>query len=208
MFAPLFTFQGRRRSVCHEIEAGTVTDMHSRRKKYGFRRKRAKLHGPEALAIREHILGPSPWGGHEHNSLGCEFLKRGALDLAIAELEKAVAINPWQPVFKINLAHAYLQKGKFKEASKNLDEALEQQPRSAAGWFAYAILCEKLSQNEDALRFYRRCLECSPEGPIRRQAAENLNLLLGCRQEAERPPNSRNDQHGPRWNGPDSRTRT
>ena len=163
--------------------------MRRRRPKSGFSQKRAKLHTPEALGKREEILGPTPWGGYDHNSLGCEFLRSGALDLAVSELEKAVTINPWEAVFKINLAHAYLRKGRVDEAAKNLDEALEREPRSAAGWFAYAILYEKLSLNEDAVGCYRRCLECSPEGPIRRQAAEKLDLLpAGVKKRDRQPP--------------------
>lgn len=167
-----------RRAHVKTARMQVVVAMRARKGREGFGRKRAHLHTPEALAKREQILGPNPWGGYEHNSLGCEFLRRDALDLAIAEMERAVAMNPWEPMFKINLSHGYLRKGRWEEAAKTLDEALKQKPDLAVGWFAYALLYEKLSMREDAIRCYRKCLGCAPREAARKRAAENLDLLL------------------------------
>jgi tetratricopeptide (TPR) repeat protein len=160
----------------------------TRKPRAGFSRKRADLQTPEARAKREEILGPNPWGGYDHNRLGCEFLRRDALDLALSEMERAVAINPWEPTFKVNLFHAYLRKGRVEEAAKTLDEALEQEPRLAAGWFAYALLYEKLSRREDAVRCYRKCLACAPGEAVRKQAYENLGRLMAEGKTRKRQP--------------------
>lgn len=153
--------------------------MRRRKKRCGFSKKQAKLHTPEAMARREQIIGRNPWGGYNHNSLGCEFMRMGSLNMAIAEFEKAVSLNPWEAKFKVSLARAYIQKGELEKARQQLTLLFGKQPDHAEALFAQALLYEAEGQFTRAISYYARCLEAAPGATMRRQALEGILALRG-----------------------------
>lgn len=130
------------------------------------------------MVRREKAIGPNPWGGYNHNSLGREFFQVGYWEMAVSEFEKAVEINPWQALFKVNLARAYLSAGDAKKAQRAVDAALRQEPNSVAGMFAAGLIHEKLGHADEAIRWYRRCLALKPSLGMRWQAEESLDWLV------------------------------
>jgi len=151
--------------------------MARRKKRCGFSKKQARLHTSEAMARREEIIGRNPWGGYNHSSLGGEFMRMGSVDFAIAEFEKAVAINPWESQFKMNLARAYIQKGGLEKARQSLAAIFKKQPNLAEGLFVQALLYEAQGQPPQAMRYYMRCIEAGANDSIRKQAPENMMAL-------------------------------
>ena len=133
---------------------------------------------PEALARQERAIGRNPWGGHNHNSLGCEFAQAGSWELALSEFRRAVEINPWEALFKANLARAYLASGDAEKAQKTAEAALAQSPKLAAAMFVLALIFEERGRTKSAVHWYRRCLEAHPGLGMKREARENLEILL------------------------------
>jgi len=133
---------------------------------------------PEALARREKALGPNPWGGYNHNNLGCEFFRMGAWLHAVYEFERAVEINPWNASFKANLARAYLAAGELKKAQVSALASLGQDASLAQAWFAGALTLERLGNTSEAIEHYRKCLSLKPALGLKREVEENLELLV------------------------------
>ncbi len=69
---------------------------------------------------------------------------------------KAVATN-------VSLGRAYLQNGQYKLAMEHLEKALQLDPKSTDGHTVYAILQEKIGQDEEAGAHYKRAVELSPK---------------------------------------------
>jgi len=132
---------------------------------------------PEALARREKALGPNPWGGYNHNNLGCEFFRMGAWLHAVHEFERAVEINPWNASFKANLARAYLAADELQKAQSSALAAMRQDASLAQAWFASALTQERLGDASVAIEHYRECLALKPALGLKREAEENLELL-------------------------------
>jgi tetratricopeptide (TPR) repeat protein len=133
------------------------------------------------VARQERAIGRNPWGGYNHNSLGCEFARVCSWERAACEFERAVEINPWEGLFKVNLARAYLALGDVGKARKMAEAALEQSPKLCAAMFALALVCEHSGRLKSAVSWYRKCLDSGPESGIRHEAEENLAILLAPR---------------------------
>lgn len=149
-----------------------------RRRGKAYRPSPGQARTPEALALREEAIGLNPWGGYRHNLLGCEFFRMGHWELAVAELEKAVRINPWEAEFGANLARAYVAQGALDKAERAARAALARDRSSASALFALGMIDDARKDYAAAADWYRRCLDSKPSIVIRRDAAENLEIAL------------------------------
>ena len=87
---------------------------------------------------------------------------------------KASAIN-------VQLGMGYLRQNNMEQASAKLTKALNQDPNSASAHNAYAILQERLLQNDKAEEHYRIATEIDPDNSA---AANNYGTFL-CRNKRE-----------------------
>lgn len=133
---------------------------------------------PEAIRRREKAIGLNPWGGGNHNSMGCEFFEMGAWDRAVEEFEIAIAINPWRAAFKANIARAYIALGRYDEAEAMAKAALASQPRMPSALFSLGLVAEARGRYEEAAVWYRRCLDSNASVVIRKDVQEDLNIVL------------------------------
>jgi len=89
--------------------------------------------------------------------------------------EKASAVN-------VQLGIGYLQQNNLELASEKLNKALRQDPNSAPAHNAYAILQERLRQNDKAEFHYKEATKLDPTDS---QSANNYGTFL-CRNGRER----------------------
>ncbi|MCP3690486.1 MAG: type IV pilus biogenesis/stability protein PilW [Gammaproteobacteria bacterium] len=87
---------------------------------------------------------------------------------------KASAIN-------VQLGVGYMRQNNMEQASAKLTKALRQDPDSASAHNAYAILQERLLQNDKAKKHYFRATELDPDNS---EAANNYGAFL-CRNKRE-----------------------
>ncbi len=87
---------------------------------------------------------------------------------------KASAIN-------VQLGIGYLRQNNMEQANAKLSKALSQNPDSASAHNAYAILQERLLQNDKAEKHYHRATELDPNNS---EAANNYGAFL-CRNKRE-----------------------
>ncbi|MBI5244674.1 MAG: tetratricopeptide repeat protein [Elusimicrobia bacterium] len=156
-------------------------------KRYKRQGPRARTWTPEANARREKAIGRNPWGGYNHNNIGCEFARVGYWAAAVSEFERAVEINPWQASFKANLARAYLGAGELNKAQAAVDAALREEPEMFAAMITAAMIQEKLNHIDAALRWYRRCLSAKTSWSQSRQVVESIAWLIEKRERSQKP---------------------
>jgi tetratricopeptide (TPR) repeat protein len=80
----------------------------------------------------------------------------GRLDPALAELDRAVALEPRYGAAWCNRAVALERMTRFDDAVASLDRALEIDPGAAALWHNKGNLLLKAGKREDALRCFKR----------------------------------------------------
>jgi thioredoxin-like negative regulator of GroEL len=77
---------------------------------------------------RENALRPCAYLGYNWDDLGLHFHARGAEGLAESQFRHAVWLNPFEPEFKVHLAECLYHGKRYEEATKWVDEVLEQKP--------------------------------------------------------------------------------
>lgn len=103
-------------------------------------------------------------------------------------LQACVAVNPGPTqdqrasAVNVQLGIGYLQQNDLDLASDKLTKALRQNPDSAPANNAYAILQERLGQNDKAEYHYKKATELDPDNS---QSSNNYGTFL-CRNQRER----------------------
>ena len=77
---------------------------------------------------RENAMRPSQYLGYDHHRLALYFIGREALEPAEIEFKSAVWLNPYQNLFRYNLAKCLCMRKKFTEARQVLGELLQLWP--------------------------------------------------------------------------------
>ena len=118
---------------------------------------------------------------HDHNSLGVHFYSVGAYDLAIAELEKAVALAPEVASLHFNLGGAFYNKGRVGDAEREFRLALALDPAHVkAHWFR-GLCLEKMGRLTEALeefKWVRRNSTGTREARSAREEIHAIGLML------------------------------
>ncbi len=126
------------------------------------------------------------------NTLGVHFYSVGAYDLAIAQLERAVALAPEVPSLHFNLGGAYYGKGRVADAEREFRLALERDPGHArAHWFR-GLCLEALGRLGEALEEFhwvRRHSTGTREARSAQEEIQAIGLLLQGSGDAGQPMN-------------------
>jgi len=95
-------------------------------------------------------------------------------ELAIAHLEKGLQYSPGATAMRMILCDLLVAAGQYQQAGRHYELLLEENSRNPLFHFNYATVLEKLGQEEQAEKEFRRALELSPGF---HQAAMALGLL-------------------------------
>jgi Tfp pilus assembly protein PilF len=93
---------------------------------------------------------------------GISYQQQGKLDRAIASYRKALTFNPDHVQAHINLATAYLQTGRFKEAEQELIYVYALKPRDPKILFNFGLLLYQTKEYSSAETKLKRLLESDP----------------------------------------------
>jgi len=116
-----------------------------------------------------------------HTNLAEAFFKKGRLNEAIEQSQKALQIDPNQAVARSALGLALLQKGRLAEAEAQLRRAVEITPAST-GYSNLGVALLQLGRVKDALANYNRALEMDPDNI---EAQNNMAWVLATWPEAD-----------------------
>lgn len=115
--------------------------------------------GFRALALAHPELGGP------HANLGLIDRQAGKLTEAAAEFERALRLNPQQPVYLNQLGITYRQQGQFAKARAAYEQAIALDPNYAAPVLNLGILNDLyLGDGTQALALYGRYLALTPSG--------------------------------------------
>jgi len=111
------------------------------------------------------VADASPELGGPHANLGLIYRQAGKLTESAGELERAVKLNPRQPLYLNQLAITYRQQGQFVQAREAYETAMALDPGYAAPVLNLGILNDLyLGDGKRALELYDRYLAMQPSG--------------------------------------------
>jgi tetratricopeptide (TPR) repeat protein len=145
---------------------------------------------PNPVALALAIFSPAHWFAEWADTLKVLFL-RGSYDSwvgralretdprkKVADLSKALALNPgYEPAWGLK-ANTLLKMERYAEALECFEKALELQP-SATAWYKKGLCCYHLKRREAALDCFRRAMASCKEGAPDwlKDAAKKKDLL-------------------------------
>ena len=144
-------------------------------------------------ASLKRVLSQSPNNARAHYLMGRVFVQTSRLSQAIAESQRALALNPNLAAARAQIGLAKLFDGHPKETEGHELEALRTSPRDtdANVWVAYIGLSKlHLGAFEDALGVYRRSIELNPNYPTARFSLAAALTALGRLDEARTEVNA------------------
>jgi tetratricopeptide (TPR) repeat protein len=110
-----------------------------------------------------HALACTTSNVFAENNLGAELLQKGAVDEAIAHLQKASQINPDDALACYNLGNALLRKGNVDEAIAHYQKALQINPDYAHAHYSLGNALFKKGNVGEAISHYQKALQINPD---------------------------------------------
>jgi len=125
----------------------------------------------QAERVCRQIIAARPGNADAHNILGVSLAALCQSNDAVAELRRAIKINPQAPSYHANLGEILRQSGKLDEAAEALETATQLDPNNAQALNNLGIIEYEKRHFKQAVDYYRRALALNPA------MAEALNNL-------------------------------
>jgi tetratricopeptide (TPR) repeat protein len=97
-----------------------------------------------------------------YSQRGIVFGKKGMTDRAIADLEMAISLNPYNYDAYMNLAVAQEKLGQLDRARENVEKAVSVKPASHEAYIYRGVLYEELGQLDKAIGDYTKAIALDP----------------------------------------------
>ncbi len=120
-------------------------------------------------------------GGQAHKAL--YYQKTGRIDSAILAYEKAIQMDNYQNMARINLANLYYQKGWMQKAESTFREVIRQEPEFAETYYSLGLLYAEQNRISEAITQMEKTLSLQTSNP---RIFYNLGLLYQKDQKNER----------------------
>jgi tetratricopeptide (TPR) repeat protein len=125
---------------------------------------------------------PTPSAG-DHVALGMEYYEQGELDKAVAEFEKALALDPDDAEAHRNLGTAYGEQGRWEEAAAAYEKAIELAPDFGEAYGDLAAAYFNLGKLAEAVAAGEKGIELDPNYAM---AYNNLGVVYGAQGDLDR----------------------
>ena len=98
----------------------------------------------------------------ERNQKGAELLGQGRIEEALYEFQRAVELDPNDPVARLNLAFTYDRQGQGEEAIAAYKQAIEMDPKNLLAYNKLGVLYNKLARYDEAIYEFENALSVNP----------------------------------------------
>lgn len=149
-----------------------------------------------------HFLSIISWNlqAQEENALirhGNKFYKERQFEKSVQEYEKAIGLNPANPVANYNLGNAQFRKEKFEEAVKSFDNSIAKASESVLRQQAYynkGVSFTKQEKLEESIEAYKNALKLNPNDGDARHNLQKALLELRKKQPPKKEEKKENQK--------------
>ncbi|HYV57107.1 MAG TPA: tetratricopeptide repeat protein [Candidatus Nitrosopolaris sp.] len=116
----------------------------------------------DEIALWSSTIACLPGNARGHFNLGNSLMGAGRIDEAIAELQRAVELQPNFPDARLSLGNAFMIKGDVEQAVAEYERTLRIDPRHAGVHNNLAAILDQRGDTDAAVSHYRRALKGDP----------------------------------------------
>jgi tetratricopeptide (TPR) repeat protein len=131
-----------------------------------------------SIGFYEQLITYRPDDYRVINNLGMEYANKGFNDKAIVEYNKAIALDPRNPVAYHNIAGSYRDTGHAQLALDNFNKAIELNPNFIFTYRSLAALYWQLGEWEKCKENLLQILRMDPQDERTRQALQTVEAKL------------------------------
>ena len=117
----------------------------------------------QAKSMYEAVLAQQPAHADALHLLGVIAFQTGHPLVAVTLMNKAIALQPTNPVFHANCANGYKALGRLDDALQRYDQAIALQPRYVEAYCNRGVVLRQLHRYEQALESYDQALALDPK---------------------------------------------
>ena len=121
----------------------------------------------------------------QRNNLGASLLQQGKVDEAVAEFQKAVALDPKYTAAHLNLGYAYDRRVQTEEAMAQYQKVIALEPDNLFAHNNLGVLYDKRGLHAGAIREFERVLQVDPSNATARDNLERAKNSKDIAQERE-----------------------
>ena len=121
----------------------------------------------------------------QRNNLGASLLQQGKVDEAVAEFQKALALDPKYTAAHLNLGYAYDRKGQIDEAMAQYQKVIALEPGNVFAHNNLGVLYDKKGLYAEAIKEFEQVLQVDPSNATARDNLERAKSSKGIAQERE-----------------------
>jgi len=92
-------------------------------------------------------------------------IKKRAIALAVADLDRAAAIEPENYMLYVNRSWAWSTGGEFKKALADAEKAISMEPKKAEGFYQRGSAYEGMKDYESAIAAFTKAIELNGDNP-------------------------------------------
>jgi Flp pilus assembly protein TadD len=140
----------------------------------------------EATVIARRAAEICPESSEAHHDYGWMLLKMNQTDLAVKELQQALALNPRLVPARRLLASIYESRGQVEKAREQWQETLALDPSDVPTLVGYGIFLAEQRPGSEAIEYVRKAYQLDPEDPDVIDGYARVEYLNGNRSEARR----------------------
>jgi len=121
----------------------------------------------------------------QRNNLGASLLQQGKVDEAVAEFQKALALDPKYTATHLNLGYAYDRQGRPEEAMAQYQKVVALEPGNIFAHNNLGVLYDKKGLYTEAIKEFEQVLQVDPSNATARDNLERAKSSKGIAQERE-----------------------
>jgi protein O-GlcNAc transferase len=123
------------------------------------------------------ILEEKPSSSQVSKQISLEAIQNGDYDFALAELKKAISLNPDYPDLHNLIGIAYANKGMTDDAIMEFETALKIHPNYLKAHLNVALTLHEKGAREEAMKHLDKVLELDPENELARNLFNELQPI-------------------------------
>lgn len=131
-------------------------------------------HNPEAITYLDAAINTNDGIDEAWYARGYYYQMAGDWKKAMLDYQKTITLNPFHSYAYYNAGYIYFSQGNWKLATRHFELAFKANDTFDKPIYMLGLTCESQNKNDEALKFYQRCLQLNPNFELAKEGVKRL----------------------------------